>query len=108
MAIMVCLSIHYREGMNVNRTEKICIGVLLVMLVTLGLSQITQALSAEQTMKTVSSSGVIKRIGVGIYTDSLSMFPLTSLPWGILESDSHQYITVYIRNEGNTAATLSM
>jgi len=82
----------------VNRTGQIFIGVLLVALVTLGLSQVTQTLSAEQASKTYSSAGIIKNMGVGVYADSLSKSPLTSLQWGMLESDSRQYLTVYIRN----------
>ena len=91
-----------------KRTERIFIGVLFIALVTLSLSQVTQTLSAEQTIRTFSSSGVIKNIGVGVYLDSMSKFPFTSFQWGMLEPDSHQHITVYIKNEGNTAATLSM
>ena len=64
MAIMASLSVRYREGINVNRTGQIFIGVLLVALVTLGLSQATQILSAEQASKTYSSAGIIKNIGV--------------------------------------------
>ena len=81
---------------------------MLIALVTLGLSQVTQTLSAEQAAKTYSNAGIIKNIGVGVYTDSLSKSPLASLQWGMLESDSRQYLTVYIRNEGNTATTLAL
>jgi hypothetical protein len=68
---MASFDVQYREGRNMNRTKQIFIGVLFIALATLGLSQITQTLSAEQTIKTFSSTGVIKNIGVGVYTDSL-------------------------------------
>jgi hypothetical protein len=75
---MASFDVQYREGRNMNRTKQIFIDVLFIALATLGLSQITQTLSAEQTIKTFSSTGVIKNIGVGVYTDSLSKFPLAS------------------------------
>ena len=63
-------------------------------------------LSAEQAAKTYFSVGIIKKIGICIYTDSLLLSPLASLELGMLDSDSRQYLIVYIRNEGNTTTTL--
>lgn len=58
--------------------------------------------------KTIHSSGQIMTIGVGIYWDKNLTNRVSSLDWGVLEAGSNRDITVYIRNEGNTATILTM
>ncbi len=50
----------------------------------------------------------IKGVGVGIYTNSSCTQRITSVDWGLAENGTTKNMTVYIRNEGNTLATLSM
>lgn len=64
-------------------------------------------LSLVQTSRTVSSVGEVKAIGVGVYSEYACTNRITSINWGVMEPGSNRTITVYIRNEGNTAATLS-
>jgi hypothetical protein len=49
----------------------------------------------------------VKGIGVGIYWDSACTNRTSSINWGTLESGSNKTVTLYFRNEGNSAATLS-
>lgn len=65
-------------------------------------------LSSVQTSRTVPSSGLVKGIGVGIYWNSACTNKTTSINWGLLEPGSNKTVTVYIRNEGNAAAALSL
>jgi hypothetical protein len=54
----------------------------------------------------LGSGGNIKVDGVGVYNDRNCSVATTYLNWGTLEPGSAQNITVYVRNEGNSAATL--
>jgi len=65
------------------------------------------ALTLVQTSRTISSAGSVKGIGVGIYWNSACTNPTSSIDWGLLDPDSSKTVTVYVRNEGNYAATLS-
>ena len=91
------------------RKEYIITGsVIMLLTYTLGLSLVSQTFPATQTARTVSSTGTILTIGVGVYTDMQCNNPLTAIPWGTLEPGESQDITCYIRNEGNSPSTLSM
>jgi len=46
-------------------------------------------------------------MGVGVYWDSGCSNSVTSVNWGTVEPGSTNHVTVYIRNEGNAAETLS-
>lgn len=74
----------------------------------MSLSLVTQAFSVAQTSKAFSSTGTLKKLGVGVYKDSQCNIPLSSLPWGLLEPNSPQYVTAYIRNEGNAPTIFSL
>ena len=64
-------------------------------------------LSLVQNSSTVSSVGTIKGIGVGLYSEYACTNRVTSINWGVLEPGSNKTITIYVRNEGNAAATIS-
>ncbi len=61
----------------------------------------------EQSV-TVGSSGTVKAVGVGVYWDSGCTNRVTSISWGTIEPGTNVNSTVYIRNQGNSLATLSM
>ena len=63
--------------------------------------------SSLQTTSTIPNTGSMRGIGVGIYWDSSCTNRTYSISWGSLDPGSSKTATVYIRNEGNTAATLS-
>ena len=89
--------------------ESIITGAMLILITyTLGLSLVSQAFPAAQTSKTLSSTGTIQTIGVGVYTDAQCSSPLTSIAWGTLEPGESQNVICYIRNEGDSPSTLSM
>jgi hypothetical protein len=85
----------------------VCAAAALVVY-TLALSMLSPVMSAIQASKSVSNSGSVKGIGVGIYSDQSCTSPVSSFNWGILDPGSNANKTIYIRNEGNTAATLSL
>jgi flagellar basal body-associated protein FliL len=80
---------------------------LAVLLGTLLISIFGSTLSVVQTSRTLSNTGTVKGIGVGIYWNSACTNTTSSINWGILDPGSNKTVTVYVRNEGNSAATLS-
>ena len=94
------------------KKESAITGAMLILITyTLGLSLVSQAFPADQTSKTLSSSGSIQiqtTAGIGVYSDEQCNNPLTSLSWGTLEPGGSQNIGCYIKNEGSLASTLSM
>ena len=79
-----------------------------LILYTLALSMLSPVMSAIQANKSLSNSGSIKGIGVGIYQYQNCTSPVSSFNWGTLDPGASVSKTVYIKNEGNSPATLSM
>jgi hypothetical protein len=65
-------------------------------------------MSSLQTNTKISNQGALKAVGVGVYLDSGLTNKVSSIDWGILEPGLNVNKTVYIRNEGNAAAKLSL
>jgi hypothetical protein len=72
---------------------------LVLTLTTAGLLSMSQSLS---------SSGSITTVNVGVYSDSACTLPLTSISWGTISPNSTVTRTIYVKNTGNTQITLSM
>jgi hypothetical protein len=72
---------------------------LLLTLITAGV------LTSSQS---VTSTGTITSINVGVYSDSGCTQNCTSINWGTLAPGNSTTQTVYIKNTGTASATLSM
>lgn len=86
----------------------VAIATLALLMYTLTLSVISQVASPQVTEQTISNAGSVKAIGVGVYRDENCTSEVSSINWGIIEPGSSENVTVYIRNEGNSVASLSM
>jgi len=98
-------------GVNcVERKESVVVGATIALvLYTLALTVFGPSVSSVLTSnKTLSNTGSLKGVGVGIYSDQACTTPISSVNWGTIDPGSNANKTIYIRNEGNTAATLSM
>lgn len=94
---------------SLERKETIVVGAAVALILyTLALSAIGPMASAILGNRTISNTGSVKTIGVGVYWDQTITNPVASINWGTLEPGLNVDRTIYIRNEGNTAATLSM
>ena len=90
---------------TLKRTEVIVAGAVLALVTyTMCLS----VLASVQTSRTVSNTGTVKAVGVGVYWDYACTGSVSSINWTVLEPGSSKDATCYIRNEGNSASTLSM
>ncbi|MGB9923352.1 MAG: hypothetical protein ACPLEW_11130 [Pseudothermotoga sp.] len=56
----------------------------------------------------INNQGTVKALGVGVYWDQNCTNEVTLIDWGMVEPGSINTVTVYVRNEGNTAANISM
>lgn len=94
---------------TLKRNEStVVIAALALLMYTLALSIVSQVASPIVTDKTVSNVGSVKAIGVGVYWDENCTSEVSFIDWGMLEPGSGENVTVYIRNEGNSVASLSM
>ena len=78
--------------------------ILIAVLFTLALA----AFAILQSSVRINNQGTVKALGVGVYWDSNCTNPVSLINWGTVEPGSTNNVTVYVRNEGNTAANISM
>jgi uncharacterized membrane protein len=70
---------------------------------------LTQVMSAIQITRTISNVGTLQlSADIGVYWDARFTNRTTAIDWGTLNSDTAKSFSIYIRNEGNAALTLSM
>ncbi|MHA1711240.1 MAG: hypothetical protein ACTSUS_04140 [Candidatus Freyarchaeota archaeon] len=77
-----------------------------LLVVTIGFSGTIKALLTRSV--SVPSVGTVKAIGVGVYWDNSCSNVTSSIDWGVIEPGATTNVTLYIRNEGNAAVTLSL
>jgi hypothetical protein len=69
---------------------------------------VVSALGALVANHTISSTGSITAVGVGVYSDSGCTNPLSTINWGSLSPGATATQTIYVRNEGTVSETLTM
>lgn len=93
--------------MNTNMV-KVAVVTIAVVGSVLATSAISLVISALQAQRTITSDGSVKTVGLSVYWDQACTNPVPSISWVGLEPGSNANKTVYLRNEGTTAATLAM
>lgn len=58
--------------------------------------------------RTIPSTGLIVAVNVGVYSDAACTVNLTSIDWGSVYPGGSVSRTVYVKNTGNAALSLSM
>ena len=58
--------------------------------------------------KSIVYASSVNGLGTGIYWDQACTNKTLSLTWGSVEAGSNTTLTIYIKNEGNSAAPLSL
>lgn len=56
----------------------------------------------------IPSSGSVKTLGIGVYSDSACTQELTSINWGVVEAGGTRQREIWIKNVGNTQVKLNM
>lgn len=87
-----------------GRTRKHILFELLILIGLLSSSGVIAATYWSTT--TIASRGNLRINGVGVYQDANCSVAMRYLDWGTVEPGSTKNISLYVRNEGNYAATL--
>ena len=99
----------YASNSGVNKRKFFKVALAIVALILLSGFMLAQVMSAIQTSNTISNKGTLKlSLDLGVYGDTSFASALTAIDWGTLEPGSTKTYSVYIRNEGGLALTLSM
>ena len=85
--------------------QKATIGTVVAMAV-MGL--MVSALGALVATRTISNSGSVTAVGVGVYSDSGCTAALSAIPWGTLNPGDVKNYTIYVKNTGTVSVTLNM
>jgi len=72
-----------------------------------GLLNTTSSVQSQGTITTPPPPPPPSSLTLGIYSDSACTTPITDISWGDLQPGGSTHQTVYIKNTGNVAATLS-
>jgi hypothetical protein len=87
-------------------TPKLSTGAIIALAATsVFLTIVTAGMIATQT---ISSNGTVTTIDVDVYSDVACSQNCTSISWGILHPGDSVNKTVYVKNTGTRAITLSM
>ena len=87
--------------------QKLLTIALIAIIVTVIILTVTTA-GLLSVNKTISSSGTVIAVNVGVYSDSACTQNLTSINWGTIVPGNSVTRTIYVKNTGNTQITLSM
>jgi len=86
--------------------QRIALKPLAVLLSIVALTVLASALT-ESSVRIVGR-GTVKAVGVGVFWDSNCTNPVSYIDWGMVEPGSLNNVTVYVRNQGNVAADISL
>jgi len=81
-----------------------------VLLLVVALISVATVASVGIVQRRIRSEGTVyvKVLGVEVYWDPECTLVVTEIDWGVLEPSDAVSKTIYVKNTGNTAATLSM
>jgi hypothetical protein len=88
------------NGDNVRR-KVILAAVCMLTIVVLGI-----IIGAFDSNKTIVYASSLNGFGAGIYCDQACTNRILSLDWGLLRAGSNNTLTIYVKNEGNSAVSL--
>jgi hypothetical protein len=94
------------EDRRMSLRQRIALKPLAVLLSIVAL--IVLASGFTQSSVRIVGRGTVKAVGVGVFWDSNCTNPVSFIDWGMVEPGSMNNVTVYVRNEGNVAASISL
>jgi len=84
-----------------NQRKAIFTAICILTIIILG-----AIIQAFGSITAVAHAGSVEGLGAGIYWDQACTNRTLSLNWGFIETGSNNTLTVYIRNERNSAVSL--
>lgn len=91
-----------------NMEKAVIVAFVSFIAYVLALGLISSVISPVQTESKISNGGAVKAIGVTVYSDVGGANRMNSIDWGMLEPGESKNVTCFIRNEGNSAVTVSL
>jgi len=85
--------------------QKITLGTVLA-IAMIGI--VVSALGVLVATRTISNTGNVKAIGVGVYWDSGCTNVTSSINWGAVDPGVTKNVTIYVKSEGSVVVKLSM
>jgi hypothetical protein len=86
--------------------EKYMIKPLAVMLIVAALTLTLVVFALLQYSVRIGGRGTVKAVSVGVFWDSNCTNRVSFIDWGMVEPGPMNNVTVYVRNEGNVAASI--
>jgi hypothetical protein len=96
------------RGHQQFRTKKVTVGTALAMVIMMVAIMSMSTLGALVTTRSISNSGSVTAVGVGIYSDSACTNAVSAIAWGALNPGTVKTYTIYVDNVGTVPVTLSM
>lgn len=93
--------------MAVQITQRLFATITLVILAVGAVAAIL-AFGALSNNRSIQSYGTVKAVNVGVYWNSGCTNVTSSVNWGMLSPGTLKNVTLYVKNEGNVAVTLSL
>jgi hypothetical protein len=81
---------------------------LAITVAVLSITATATAVGVLSNSKSIQTSGTVKAVNVAVYWNSACTNTTTTVNWGTLSPATSNTITLYIRNEGNTAVKLNL
>jgi hypothetical protein len=99
----------YSFNLDFTKRKFFNVTLAVVALILLSGLMLAQVMSAIQTSSTISNTGTLRlSADIGVYRDSSFTNAVTAINWGTLQPGDSNTYSVYVRNEGGLALTLSM
>jgi hypothetical protein len=76
--------------------------------VTLLLNNTNSIYGLLSTTSTIGTTGVVSSASLGIYSNSQCTTALSSIDWGSLSPGGNKNVTIYVKNTGSVALTLTL
>ncbi|MGD0495351.1 MAG: hypothetical protein ABSB28_04855 [Candidatus Bathyarchaeia archaeon] len=85
--------------------QKMVVGTAVAVVVVL---MMTSVLALLQSNRTLLTSGTVRTVNVGVYSDPACTQPASSIDWGTINPGTSTVKTVYVKNEGAVTLSLNM
>jgi hypothetical protein len=99
----------YASNLDGKKREFFFVTASVIALILLSGFMLAQVMSAVQISSTISNVGALNlSADIGVYWDASVTERTSAIDWGTLDPGATKSFSIYIRNEGNYALTLSM
>jgi len=101
--------VHASKSADFTKRKFFHATISMIALILLSGFMLAQVMSAIQMSRTISNVGTLKMSAdIGVYWDASFTNRISTIDWGTLDPGVTKSFSIYIRNEGNYALTLSM